>query len=47
MYSKGKVLEILKAYDLTKSLRSAAALAGRDHHTVARYVAAGRVVLIR
>jgi transposase len=40
MYSKEKILEILEAYDLTKSLRSAAALCGCDHHTVARYVAA-------
>ena len=39
MYSKEKILEILEAYDLT-SLRSAAALVGCDHHTVARYVAA-------
>ena len=40
MYSKEKILEILEAYDLTKSFRSAAALIGCDHHTVARYVAA-------
>jgi len=40
MYSKEKILEILEAYDLTKSFRSAAALVGCDHHTVARYVAA-------
>jgi transposase len=40
MYSKEKILEILEAYDLTKSYRSAAALVGCDHHTVARYVAA-------
>lgn len=40
MYSKEKQLEILEAYDLTKSLRTAAALCGCDHHTVARYVAA-------
>ena len=40
MYSKEKQLEILEAYDLTKSLRAAAALCGCDHHTVARYVAA-------
>lgn len=33
-------MEILEAYDLTKSFRSAAALTGCDHHTVARYVAA-------
>jgi hypothetical protein len=30
LYSKEKVLEILEAYDLTKSLRSAAALVGCD-----------------
>ncbi len=40
MYSKEKILEILEAYDLTKSFRSAAALVGCDHHTIARYVAA-------
>ena len=40
MYSKEQILEILEAYDLTKSFRSAAALVGCDHHTVARYVAA-------
>ena len=40
MYSKERILEILEAYDFTKSLRSAAALCGCDHHTVARYVAA-------
>lgn len=32
-------MEILEAYDLTGSFRAAAALAGCDHHTVARYVA--------
>jgi hypothetical protein len=31
-------MEILEAYDLTGSYRSAAELAGCDHHTVARYV---------
>lgn len=45
MYSKEKILEILEAYDLTKSFRSAAALVGCDHHTVARYVAARAVGL--
>jgi transposase len=40
VYSKERILEILEAYDLTKSFRSAAALTGCDHHTVARYVAA-------
>lgn len=34
------IMEILAAYDLTGSLRDAAALAGCDHHTVARYVTA-------
>jgi len=33
-------MEVLEAYDLTRSLRSAAMLCGVDHHTVARYVAA-------
>src|SRR4051794_38271961 len=33
-------MEILEAFDLTGSLRDAAALAGCSHHTVARYVAA-------
>ena len=45
MYSKEQILEILEAYDLTKSFRSAAALVGCDHHTVARYVAARAVGL--
>jgi len=33
-------MEILEAFDLTGSYRAAAELAGCDHHTVARYVAA-------
>src|SRR6266498_3935192 len=33
-------MEILAAYDLTESYRDAGKLAGCDHHTVARYVAA-------
>jgi transposase len=33
-------MEILEAFDLTKSQRDAAELAGCSHHTVARYVAA-------
>ena len=33
-------MDVLEAYDLTKSLRGAAELTGVDHHTVARYVAA-------
>ena len=35
-----EALEILEAYDLTGTLRGAAALAGCDHKTVARLVAA-------
>lgn len=35
-----EIMEILEAYDLTGSLRSAAELAGCSHHTVARFVAA-------
>jgi transposase len=35
-----EIMEILAAYDLTHSFRDAAALAGCDHHTVARYVRA-------
>src|SRR2546428_12429122 len=35
-----EIMEILAAYDLTQSFRDAAALAGCDHHTVARYVRA-------
>jgi hypothetical protein len=33
-----EIMEILEAYDLTGSLRGAAALAGCDHKTVAHYV---------
>ena len=39
MKSAEEVMEILEAYNLTKSLRAAAALAGCSHHTVARVVA--------
>lgn len=39
MKSEGEIVEILAAYDLTRSFRAAAELAGTDHHTVARYVA--------
>jgi transposase len=35
----GEIMEILEAYDLTGSYRTAAQLAGCSHHTVARYVA--------
>jgi transposase len=37
--SSGEIMEILEAYDLTGSYRSAAELAGCSHHTVSRYVA--------
>lgn len=40
MLSEEKIVEVLEAYDLTRSYRSAAQLAGVDHHTVRRYVAA-------
>src|SRR5579875_403549 len=40
MLPEEKIMEVLEAYDLTRSLRSAAMLCGVDHHTVARYVAA-------
>jgi hypothetical protein len=40
MLSKEKQMDVLEAYDLTKSLRAAAELSGTDHHTVARYVTA-------
>ena len=40
MYSKEHVMEILEAFDLTKSYRAAAVLCGVDHHTVAAKVAA-------
>ena len=35
-----EIMGILEAFDLTGSYRAAAELAGCDHHTVARYVAA-------
>jgi hypothetical protein len=40
MLSKEKQMDVLEAYDLTKTMRGAAELSGVDHHTVARYVAA-------
>lgn len=40
MLVEEKIMEVLAAYDLTNSFRSAAALCGVDHHTVKRYVAA-------
>jgi hypothetical protein len=39
-------MQILEAYDLTGSLRGAAALSGCDHKTVARRVAAREAVRI-
>ena len=40
MLPKEREMEVLEAYDLTKSYRSAGQLCGVDHHTVARVVAA-------
>jgi hypothetical protein len=40
MLPKEKVMEVLEAFDLTKSFRAAGQLTGVDHHTVARAVAA-------
>jgi len=40
MLVEEKIMEVLAAYDLTNSFRSAAALCGVDHRTVRRYVAA-------
>lgn len=40
MLPKEKRMEVLEAYDLTKSFRAAAQLTGIDHHTVARLVTA-------
>ena len=40
MKSDGEIMEILAAYDLTGSLRAAAALSGCSHHTVQKHVAA-------
>ena len=40
MLSKEKQIDVLEAYDLTKSLRGATELTGVDRHTVAHYVAA-------
>jgi len=40
MLSQEKVMDVLAAFDLTGSFRSAATLCGVDHHTVKRYVAA-------
>ena len=47
MKSDGEIMEILAAYDLTGSARSAAVLVGCSHHTVTAHVAArdaGRAV---
>ena len=40
MKSDGEIKEILAAYDLTGSLRAAAALSGCSHHTAQKHVAA-------
>ena len=40
MLSEEKIMEVLEAYDLTGSYRSAAQLCGVDHQTVRRYVKA-------
>ena len=40
MLPKEKKMEVLEAFDLTKSYRAAGQLTGVDHHTVARVVAA-------
>ena len=40
MLPKEKEMEVLEAFDLTKSYRAAGQLVGVDHHTVARAVAA-------
>jgi hypothetical protein len=40
MLSEGQIVEVLEAFDLTGSLRSAAQLCGVDHHTMRRYVQA-------
>ncbi len=40
MLPKEKQMEVLEAFDLTKSYRAAGQLTGVDHHTVARAVAA-------
>ncbi|WP_244285296.1 IS21 family transposase, partial [Cryobacterium shii] len=40
MKHDGEIMEILAAYDLTRSLRATAELTGCSHHTVARHVEA-------
>jgi Mu transposase, C-terminal domain len=40
MLSEESIMDVLEAFDLTRSYRAAAVLSGVDHHTVARYVAA-------
>lgn len=40
MLPKEKKMEVLEAFDLTKSFRAAAQLTGVDHHTVAKVVSA-------
>jgi transposase len=38
MKSDEEIMEILEAFDLTRSYRDAAELAGCDHHTIANWV---------
>ena len=40
MLSEDKIMEVLEAFDLTRSYRAAAQLCGVDHHSLRRYVAA-------
>jgi hypothetical protein len=40
MLPERKLMEVLEAHDLTRSLRSAALLCGIDHHTATRVVGA-------
>jgi hypothetical protein len=46
LYSKEHVMEILEAFDLTRSYRAAGVLCGVDHHTVAAKVAARTAGLV-
>ena len=46
MFSNEHVMEILEAFDFTKSYRAAAVLCGVDHHAVAAKVAARTAGLV-
>jgi len=37
-YTNQEIMEILEAFDLTRSYRAAAQLSGTDHRTVAHYI---------